>query len=280
MTFLYGKPVADKILLETKARIEATGITPGFAVILVGDDASSHLYVGLKEKTAGDIGVHFEKYIFDTSVSQDDILACIGRLNEQRDIHGIIVQLPLPAGYDTDSIIAHIDPKKDADGFHQETVQQFLAGKSEACPVFPLAMVELLRSSQAYQKGERGYVVANSPLMGRVMTQALLLEGLPSEYVLYTDSTETISERLRDARVIITAVGVAHCITGSMISPGAIIIDGGISHLDGKVVGDVESKSVAEKAGWLSPVPGGVGPLTIACLLKRTLFLAENSANR
>lgn len=279
MKFLYGRPVADKILLQTKARIEATGITPGLAVVLVGDDASSHLYVGLKEKTAGEIGVHFEKYVFDSGASQDDILACIGTLNRRKDIHGIIVQLPLPSGYDTDSIIASIDPKKDADGFHQGTVEQFLSGESEACPVFPLAMMELLRSSQAYHKGETGCVVVNSDLMGKVMTQALTLEGLSSEYVLYTDAVEKIAEKLRGARVVITAVGVAHCITGAMISPGAIIIDGGISYLDGKVVGDVESESVAGKAGWLSPVPGGVGPLTIACLLKRTLLLAERSAS-
>lgn len=279
MMFLYGKPVADKILAETKSRIQQTGIVPGLAVILVGDDASSRLYVGLKEKTAGDIGVHFEKYIFDTGAREEDILVRIEDLNGRRDIHGIIVQLPLPSGYATDRIIARIDPRKDADGFHQETVKQFLSGKSEACPVFPLAMMELLRSSQAYQRGEKACVIAQSDLMGKVMTQALMLEGLLGEYVLYTDSAEKISEKLRGARVIITAVGVAHCITGAMVSDGAIIIDGGISHLAGKVAGDVESSSVAEKADWLSPVPGGVGPLTIACLLKRTAFLAEHSAN-
>src|SRR3972149_2676706 len=127
MSLLYGKPVANNILAETKAQIEAAHITPGLAVILVGDDDSSHLYVNLKEKAAQSIGIHFERYIFPKTIANEEIFKCIGELNLRSDIHGIIVQLPLPLGLPTDEIIARIDPRKDTDGFHPETVRRFLA---------------------------------------------------------------------------------------------------------------------------------------------------------
>lgn len=278
MALLYGKPVADRILADTKERIETTGIVPGLAVVLVGDDLSSHLYVGLKEKAARDTGIRFEKFLFDENVAENDIIRCIDELNRRDDVHGIIVQLPLPERFDTDAIITRINPHKDADGFHPETVEQFLAGDAAAYPVFPRAMIELLRSGKGYTIGEKGLVIANSSLMGKVMVQALSFEGLESDFVARSEDQEKILAKLGEARVIVTACGVPQSITGAMIAEGTIIIDGGISKDDGNIVGDVERLSVEKKARWLSPVPGGVGPVTIACLLRRVLSLSEKKA--
>jgi methylenetetrahydrofolate dehydrogenase (NADP+)/methenyltetrahydrofolate cyclohydrolase len=269
MALLYGKPIADKILAETKKKISTSGIKPGLAVILVGDDTSSHLYVNLKEKAAKEIGIHFEKFLFPVGTRTQEIVQCIEELNRRADVHGVIVQLPLPDELDTDKIIASIDPCKDTDGFHEQTLKHFLAGDKDACPVFPRAMIELLRAAKGYRIGEKGLVLANSDLLGRVMTQALVLEGLQAEYILSEEKKENIVTRIKKAHVIVTACGIANLITGEMISENIIIIDGGISHVDGKVVGDVERRSVETKARFLSPVPGGVGPVTVASLLAR-----------
>jgi len=269
MILLYGKPVAEKILAKTKERIAGAIVTPGLAVILIGDDASSHLYVGLKEKAAEAIGIHFEKHFFSEQTSSKEIFARIRELNKRDDIHGIIVQLPLPAGFPTDEIIEHIDPNKDTDGFHPETLKRFLSGQHEACPVFPRAVVELLRETKQQFNGQKGLVIANSPLLGKVMAQALMLEGLAGEYVLSSEKKEIIAEKTKTARVIVTACGMANFLTGGMLSPDAVVIDGGIAHIGDKVVGDVERESVENKIAFLSPVPGGVGPVTVASLLAR-----------
>lgn len=269
MALLFGKPVADKILADTKERIRVAGIMPSLAVILIGDDAPSHLYVDLKEKAAQAIGIHFEKYFFSKNISFQKIFERITELNNRNDIHGIIVQLPLPPGFPTDEIIAHIDPSKDTDGFHPETLTHFLLGQHDACPVFSRAVIELLRETKQTFHGEKGLVLANSELLGKVMAQALTLEGLTSEYVLSSEKKELIVEKIKMARVIVTACGVANFITGEMLSPETIVIDGGIAHTDGVVVGDVERESVENKIAFLSPVPGGVGPVTVASLLAR-----------
>lgn len=274
MALLYGKPVADEVLAETRARIMAAHIVPGLAVILIGDDSSSRLYVSLKEKAAQEIGIHFEKHSFPQTVSPREIFQRIAELNGRPDIHGIIVQLPLPPGFPTDEIIEHIAPHKDADGFHRETVKRFLLGQYDACPVFPRAMVALLRLGKGYHAGEKGLVIANSPLLGKVLAQALLLEGLQAEYILSSEKPEIFSAKTKEARVILTACGIPDLITGAMISEGAIVIDGGISQQDGRVVGDVDRESVETKACFLTPVPGGVGPVTVAMLLARVTELA------
>lgn len=269
MALLYGKPIADKILSETKKRIETAGVTPGLAVVLVGDDASSHLYVSLKEKSAEDIGIHFEKFIFPKETKAEEVKACIDTLNKRNDIHGIIVQLPLPEGFDTDEIITCIDPNKDTDGFHTETLKWFLAGDKDACPVFPRATIALIRAAMGYRFGDKAVVLSNSSLLGEVMTQALTLEGLQAEYILSSESREKIALKTKEAQVIVTACGIAGLITGDMISENIVIIDGGISHIDDKIVGDADRLTVENKAKFLSPVSGGVGPVTVATLLAR-----------
>ncbi len=277
MELLYGKPIAEKILADTKRRIEEAGIVPGLAVLLIGDDAPSHLYVGLKERAAQSIGMHFEKILLPENTPFQFIFRRIDELNDRKDIHGIIVQLPLPAGLPTDEIIERIDPKKDADGFHPETVRKFLLGEHSSCPVFPRAIVEVLRATKQSFNGEKGLVIANSELLGKAVVQALQCEGLDAKYVLRPKAKEEIAIETRASRVIVTACGVLDSVTGDMISENAIVIDGGISNVDGKVVGDIHQSSVGAVAAFVSPVPGGVGPVTIACLLRRTFSLSQKS---
>lgn len=276
MALLHGKSLAEKILAETRARIVAARVVPGLAAIRVGEDASSCLYIEIKKKAARACGIHFEQFIFSASAEQADIRSVIAALNIRPDIHGIIVQLPLPLSMNTDEIIATIDPKKDADGFQDATVARFLAGEREACPVFPRALVTLLRlGQQGYARGERGLALVNSRRLGRVLAQALALEGLTSRYLLSNEPREKIAIAAKEARVILTACGIPNLLTGDMLANGAIVIDGGITRGDeGTVVGDAERLSVEQKAQFLSPVPGGVGPVTVATLLARVTELA------
>ncbi|OGI21798.1 MAG: hypothetical protein A2808_01800 [Candidatus Moranbacteria bacterium RIFCSPHIGHO2_01_FULL_55_24] len=269
MELLYGKPVAEKILAETKRRIGESGIRPGLAVILVGNDRPSHLYVGIKEREAMKAGILFEKKIFPEDVSEEVVISALQSLNSRKDIHGIIVQLPLPEGLDADRIIDTISPEKDTDGFHRETLKRFLSGEKEACPVFPRAIVELLHAAGEALPGKKGLVIANSKLLGEAIAEALRGEGVESRYLLSSEDEQTIRRELADADVVVSALGKGRSLTCDMLRQGAIVIDGGVGYENGKVVGDVDKESVSGKIGFLTPVPGGVGPVTVATLLAR-----------
>lgn len=274
MELLYGRPVADKILSGVREEIIRSGITPGLAVILIGNDPASHLYVRLKEKAAEEMGIHFEKHVFSEIDSEKDVLEKIEELNASEDIHGIIVQVPLPEGFDTDQIIAAIDPEKDADGFHPETVNRFLAGDATEIPVFPDALLELGKASGRNFARLQGVAIVNSEYFGQVMLRAMENEGMAVRMVMADDFGKD-SETIGEADVIFSACGIPRMIRSEHVKDGAIIIDGGIMKQGEKIMGDVDAESVASKAGFLSPVPGGVGPVTIACLLRRTLLLSK-----
>lgn len=269
MTLLSGTLVAERILAQTQARIDSAHLVPGLAVVLVGDYIESEKYVALKEARAQEIGVHFEKILFPKTATSQEICQAVDGLNIRPDIHGIIVQLPLPEGFPTDEIIAHIDPKKDTDGFHPETLRSFLSGDRATCPVFPRAIIELIREAGIPFHGEKAVAVVNSNIIGRVLTFALSLEGLETEYMLSAAGQEAIGSATKNARVVVTACGIPDFVTADMLSPDAIVIDGGNVHVNGKVQGDVRRDEVAAKAAFLSPVPGGVGPVTVATLLAR-----------
>lgn len=269
MALLSGKLIAERILAQIKEQIVQSGVTPGLAVVLVGDYIESQKYVGLKEERAKEVGVHFEKFLFPETAAYEEIIGCIETLNGRDDIHGIIVQLPLPEGFPTDDIVACIDPRKDTDGFHQETLKQFLGGQASSCPVFPRAIIELIRETKLTFHGEKAIAVVNSSIIGRVLAFALFLEGLQSEYILRGEGTEAVAEAVRDARVVVTACGIPDLIIADMLSSDAIVIDGGNVHVDGKVQGDVKRDEVEPHVAFLSPVPGGVGPVTVATLLAR-----------
>lgn len=269
MALLSGTLIAKRILSGIKERISRAAVVPGLAVVLVGDYLESHKYVGLKEERAKEVGIRFEKFLFPASVHYSEVMSCIEALNSRDDIHGIIVQLPLPEGFPTDEIIECIDPKKDTDGFHRETLKRFLLGDAAACPVFPRAIVELIRETRTVFHGEKGVAVVNSELMGKVLAFALSLEGLASEYVLRSEGQEAITLKTKDAKVVVTACGIPDLLTADMLAPDAIVIDGGNVHVNDKVQGDAKRSEVENHVAFLSPVPGGVGPVTVATLLAR-----------
>ena len=275
MQLLYGKPVADRIHAEIRERVSRLSVQPKLAAILVGDDPASHLYVSLKEKEAMLGGIAFEKYLFGADTGEDEVMSTIVRLNGDVNVHGILVQLPLPKGLDADRIIGSIDPEKDADGFHAKNISAFLAGDASRIPAFPEALIELLLSSEQSFAGQSALLIVNSEHFGRVMVKACESQGLVG-HIVSSERLLAEPEKILEARVIVSACGIPSLIRGVNIFPDTIIIDGGIAQDEaGKTVGDVDGESVMGETGFLSPVPGGVGPITIACLLRKVVALAE-----
>lgn len=273
-----GKPIAEKALSRARTIIQEHGIRPGLAVVMVGDDPASEIYVGLKERAAESVGVAFEKHALPETSQTEDIQEIVRALNERVDIHGIIVQLPLPAGIDTDAIIATIRPEKDADGFHPETVAQFLSGESSVPPVFPRAILALIRSTGVSLDGKQAIVFANSALFARVIAVTLGRAGIRTEDSL-TLGTDTALARTLEADIVVTATGKPHFLQGRMVRSGAIIIDGGITRVGDRVMSDANPESFTTIDCFLTPVPGGVGPVTVAFLISRVVELALGGEN-
>lgn len=273
MQFLFGKPLADEILTKLQTEVSGLSIVPGLAVVVIGDDPASKMYVGLKERAATSIGMHFERHEFSTESVSQAVFDRIRALNADPAIHGVIVQLPLPAPFDESAMIGSIAPGKDADGFHPETLKHYFQGEIQCQPVFPRAVARLIRSAPVDLTGRSAVAIVNSPLFGTVMDQTLRLLGLESRVIARADF-ERQKDILHQAAVIVTACGEPGLLRGHMLSPGSVVIDGGITRRNDKVLGDVDLESVAELPGWIAPVPGGVGPLTVASLLERTVQLA------
>jgi methylenetetrahydrofolate dehydrogenase (NADP+)/methenyltetrahydrofolate cyclohydrolase len=281
MKLLYGKPVAEKILSRLKSDIVLCDQKPGLAVILVGDDKASHIYVNLKEKKAHEIGMNFFRHDFSQNSDQSEILNCIKKLNADTAVHGIIVQLPLPEGFETQKIINSINPEKDADGFHPANAELFLQGVVGISPVFPRAIMYAIESSEEILSGKRGIVVANSEDFGGIMCAMLESKKITSQYVL-AENLSSNNDLIKNADIVVSAMGAPGLLKGEMFKNGAIIVDGGIEEVGNKVLGDVDFASTQALSGYITPVPGGVGPLTIACLLENTLlaFKAQQKEKR
>ena len=256
---------------------ERTGVVPGLAVVLVGDDAASAIYVRRKARQCEAVGMRSAQHVLPGATTQGDLLALVERLNRDPDIHGILVQLPLPRHLDEAAILAAVDPDKDVDGFHTVNAGRLALGRPALVPCTPLGCVLLLRELGIALRGKRALVVGRSVIVGRPMAQLLLIE----------DCTVTIAHRhsqdlpalCREADILVVAVGIAGLIRGDWIRPGAVVIDVGINRVgDGaggsRIVGDVAYDEAAHVAGAITPVPGGVGPMTIACLLENTLAAA------
>lgn len=275
MQWLHGKPVADRIHAEIRGRVSQLSFTPKLAVILVGDDHASRLYVGLKEKAAIADGIAFQIYFFTEDTSEDEVVSTITRLNSDTSVHGILVQLPLPSTLSADRVIGSIDPDKDADGFHTKNISMFLAGDVNKMPVFPEAIIELLRSSEQPLGGQSALLIVNSEYFGRVMMKACENQGLVG-HIVPSERLLAEPDMALDARVLVSACGTSRLIGRANIFPNTIIIDGGITKNEvGETVGDVDAEGMDSCTAFLSPVPGGVGPVTIACLLRKVVSLAE-----
>jgi len=266
-----GKTIAAQIRQETKQRIQDLQVRPGLGVILVGNDPASHCYVGLKQKACSEVGINSELYMYFATEPEEKILAKIEEFNNRQDIDGILVQLPLP-NHDEDKIIAAIDPKKDVDGFHPKNVQALEVDQAELKPPLALGVMKLIEATGRPIEGLQACVVG-SDLLARPIVH-MLNHGHVSSTVIRADAVD-LTEQTKQADILIVAVGQPGLIKGDMVKPGAIVIDIGTTKVDNKVIGDVDFDSVDPVAGWITPVPGGVGPMTVAYLLVNVLKSAE-----
>ncbi|QEK12153.1 bifunctional methylenetetrahydrofolate dehydrogenase/methenyltetrahydrofolate cyclohydrolase FolD [Crassaminicella thermophila] len=249
------------------------GITPGLSVIIVGDDEASHVYVSMKEKACKMVGFHSEVYKLPKETTQDQLIKLIDGLNHNDKIHGILVQLPLPEGIDENLINSHILPSKDVDGFHAINTGNLLLGEESFIPCTPRGIIELIKRTGEDITGKHAVVVGRSNIVGKPVGVLLLRENMT--VTICHSKTKNIEEHLRMADVIVAAAGIPELIKGNMIKKDAIVIDAGTRKVGDKLVGDVEFKEASKVASWITPVPGGVGPMTIAMLLENTLKAAK-----
>jgi methylenetetrahydrofolate dehydrogenase (NADP+)/methenyltetrahydrofolate cyclohydrolase len=252
---------------------EENGITPGLAVVLVGEDPASQVYVRSKGKMTVEVGMNSYEHKLDADVDQDTLLALIDNLNNDPDVHGILVQLPLPKHLDEDLVINSINPKKDVDGFHISNVGLLGTGQKSMVPCTPLGSLMMLRDHLGSLSGLDAVVIGRSNIVGKPMAQLLL--GDSCTVTIAHSRTKDLADVVRRADIVVAAVGRPEMVPGDWIKPGATVIDVGINRIerDGKkiLVGDVDFASVSKVAGAITPVPGGVGPMTIACLLANTV---------
>jgi methylenetetrahydrofolate dehydrogenase (NADP+) / methenyltetrahydrofolate cyclohydrolase len=268
-----GKALAGRLRTTLAERVASLPFRPGLAVVLVGDDPASAIYVRAKDRAANAVGIAVHTIRLPADTSEEALLTRIARLNADPAIDGILVQLPVPAHIDTQSLVEAIDPEKDVDGFHPLNVGLLASGHPGLVPCTPLGVMKLLAESGVGLEGARALVLGRSTIVGRPMV-ALLVAANATVTVAHS-RTRDLPGECRRADVLVAAVGKAELVRGDWVAPGAAVIDIGVNRLaDGRLVGDVAFAEVAEVAGAITPVPGGVGPMTIACLLENTVTAA------
>ncbi len=275
-----GKQIAQKLRAEWKLRadrLNAAGIAPGLAVVMVGDNAASKIYVRNKIRACREVGIRSEEHLLGGDSSQETVLGLIDRLNADAGIHGILVQLPLPAQLAPPIVIERISPDKDVDGLHSRNLGSLVSGHPRLLPCTPAGIMKMLKSTGLDLHGKEAVVVGRSNIVGKPVALLLLQAG--ATVTMCHSHTRDLAHHTRRADVLVCAIGKPHAIGGEMIKPGAAVIDVGINRLsDGKLVGDVDFGAARERAGWITPVPGGVGPMTIAMLLGNAILSAERYA--
>jgi methylenetetrahydrofolate dehydrogenase (NADP+)/methenyltetrahydrofolate cyclohydrolase len=278
-----GKAMAAKVREAVAADVAAlkreTGVTAGLAVVIVGDDPASHVYVRNKARSTVEVGMQSFEHRLPETTSEPELLDLIARLNRDASVHGILVQLPLPGQIDSRRVIEAIDPDKDVDGFHPVNVGRLSAGERSLVPCTPSGCIILAKSVRADLKGVEAVVVGRSNIVGKPVAQLLLREDCT--VTIAHSRTRDLPAVVRRADLVIAAVGRPEMVRGDWIKPGAIVIDVGINRVEGaggkaKLVGDVAFDEAVKTAGAITPVPGGVGPMTIACLLQNTVIAARN----
>lgn len=251
---------------------------PGLVTILVGDDPASHVYVGNKQRSAAEIGMFSEHVELPADTGQDRLHAVIGEFNQRDDIDGILVQLPLPSGLDADAAIMAIDPDKDADGLHPVSQGRLFTGRPGIRPCTPQGCMDLIDSTGIELSGANAVVVGRSVLVGKPVAMMLLERN--ATVSMCHSRTRDLAERVAAADVVVAAVGVPALVRGEWIRSGAVVIDVGMNRVDGKLCGDVEFDAAVERAGHITPVPGGVGPMTVAMLLRNTVVACSRREER
>lgn len=274
-----GTNLASKIrasLKEETCVLKEKGVTPGLAVILVGDDPASKVYVRNKTKACEEIGFYHEQYNLPKDITEKEILDLVETLNNSQKIHGILIQAPLPKGLDFKNIIDHISPNKDVDAFHPYNVGRIMIGDFDFLPCTPAGVMELIHETGVSVEGKHCVVVGRSNIVGKPQSMLLLKEN--GTVTVCHSKTKNLAEITREADILVSAVGKSGVVTGDMVKPGAVVIDVGMNrNEEGKLVGDVDFASAEKVAGYITPVPGGVGPMTITMLMKNTLMAASKT---
>ena len=274
---LDGKAIAQKVRAEVRDEVSALaqqGIVPGLAVIIVGDDPASLVYVRNKGRACHEVGIAVFDHHLPAQTTASELSALIHQLNHDSRVHGVLLQLPIPSGLPVGEILDRIDPMKDVDGLLAENVGRLWLGRPRFVPCTPLGVMRILAEAGTRLSGARAVVIGRSILVGRPM--AALLLGADATVTICHSKSRDVAERVAEADVVVAAIGKPEAIAGRWIKPGATVIDVGINRLaDGRLVGDVEFSVAAERAASITPVPGGVGPLTIAMLLHNTVLAAK-----
>ena len=274
-----GSLLAVSIKQNIKNTLTAKGITPGLAIVLVGDDPASRLYVRLKKKAALMVGIEFHEYLLSDTCSENEITETINWLNRDDSTHGIVVQLPLPDIYNEDLIIGSVDPEKDADGFHSENIKKLLSGESAFAPALTKTILSLLALPKVPLEGKNALIIANSDIFAMPLIYLLEKQRVAATYISPKDGD--LKKKISQADIIIVAVGKKNFIKDADCKKDSIIIDIGINEDDDGICGDVDKTAYSKKGniGWITPVPGGVGPVTIAMLLTNVLelYLRKNT---
>lgn len=277
MNIIDGKAVSKKVKEDVKAECEqlkAKGITPGLAVIIVGEDPASQVYVHNKEVACEACGFHSVKYALPAETTQEELNALIDELNEDNSINGILCQLPLPKHLDDKEVINRINPIKDVDAFHPVNVGAIMIGDYNYLPCTPAGVMELIHSTGVDVSGKKAVVIGRSNIVGKPMAMLLLHENATVE--ITHSKTQSLSDVTKQADILVAAIGKAKFVTADMVKQGAVVIDVGMNRDEnGKLCGDVDFESVKDKCSFITPVPGGVGPMTIAMLMKNTLTAAK-----
>ena len=278
MNLINGKEISAAIRAELReectAFVAKRGYAPGLAVVIVGEDPASQVYVRNKARACEEVGFYSEVHRLPAETTQDELNTLIDRLNAAQNIHGILVQLPLPRHLDAEAVTLRIDPRKDVDAFHPYNVGKILLGDPVFLPCTPAGIMELLRRSGIDPAGKHCVVVGRSNIVGKPM--ALLLLAANGTVTVCHSRTVGLADLTREADILVSAVGRPNFITADMVRPGAVVIDVGMNRdASGKLVGDVDFSSVAPLCSFITPVPGGVGPMTITMLLRNTLVAAE-----
>jgi len=273
-----GKTIAaelkQKIKAATQMRLATGKRQPGLAVVLLGENPASQVYVGSKRRSCEEVGFKSESFDLPETTSEQELLDLITQLNQDDEIDGILVQLPLPAHINSDAVIEHISPNKDVDGFHPYNIGRLAQRNPQLRPCTPKGVITMMQSVGIELKGKEAVVVGASNIVGRPMALELLLAGCTT--TVCHRMTKDLESHVRRAEILVVAVGKPDFIPGDWIRDGAVVIDVGINRLEnGKLTGDVEFDKASQKAAWITPVPGGVGPMTVATLLENTLFAAD-----
>ncbi len=272
-----GKAVSAEVRAKVALEVEELvrkGIQPGLAVVIVGDDPASRTYVNNKKKACAQVGIYSEEYALPAATTQQELMDLVEKLNQKKEINGILVQSPLPDGLDEEAVVEAIDPEKDVDAFHPSNVGRIMIGNFHFLPCTPAGVIELLRSQNIEIAGKNCVVIGRSNIVGKPMAMLLLHNN--GTVTICHSRTKNLAEICRNADILVAAVGKPKFVTADMVKPGAVVIDVGMDRNEnGKLCGDVDFANVEKIASYITPVPGGVGPMTIAMLLKNTIAAAK-----